>query len=98
MKKKKKNYIGTDYEGRDIYVAETDEINKLRKGTLRFLQILAPFVSSMSPEEWAENCFVSDLSTMGDFNLKDKQLKALSKKLGFAITHDSYIKDIAMTI
>lgn len=89
-------YIGKDYKGNKVFMAETAEIAKLQKGTERFLKTLAPFMGWDA--EQLDHVFVSDESTIADFNLEDGELIELSKQLGFPITHESYIKDIAATI
>lgn len=42
--------------------------------------------------------FVTDLSAVGDFSLSDQELADVGKRLGFTITHDDAIIDIAVRL
>jgi len=92
-----KQYLGKA-RGYDVYTADDAEVEKYQAGLRRFLIVIAPYVSKKrTPEEWADNVFVSDQSTVGDFGLSEKELEEVSKKLGFKVTNESFIKDVAAT-
>jgi Asp-tRNA(Asn)/Glu-tRNA(Gln) amidotransferase C subunit len=78
-----------------IESAPTDEIDKVQKQVDRVLEIIGRI---MGFEEGEFSAFVTDESTVGDFLRDDKQIEKLTKKLGFTVTRQSYIKDIAVTI
>jgi hypothetical protein len=52
------------------------------------------------PKDWAESCFVTDMSSLGDFfSLCDEDtpgnLQALSEELGFPVERSMYLHEIA---
>ena len=39
--------------------------------------------------------FVTDLSKVGDFCLEDDELQEVSEKLGFSVSHNDFVVDLA---
>jgi len=64
------------------------------------LLLLVGELMSEDPKDWADNCFVTDQSTLSDFFSREEDeeegvVKGLSKKLGFEVERSMYIYEIA---
>ncbi len=84
-----------------IEIADTTEIAKAEKGVKRVLYAICAIMHSgeeWTRDEWVDGCFVSDESTIGDFLHDEADVLELSKELGFTVTKESYIKDVAVTV
>lgn len=88
-----------------IVSAPQDQCAVYKKEILALLEMIAPFMieDGESIRDWAASCFVTDLSSVGDF-LKDADedtpadLKKLSHGLGFPVERGTLLCDIAATM
>ena len=66
--------------------------------------MIAPFMTDeMTPSDWAATCFITDLSSVGDFLRSDEEateadIRTLSQKVGFPVERDTLLCDIAATM
>lgn len=53
---------------------------------------------TMDPQEWLKHVWVSDGSTVGDFNLEDEEVVKISETLGVPAGQRDYLWEIAQRI
>jgi hypothetical protein len=87
-----KDYVGKDVFGNSIFMAKENKIAKERTNCDRLLLMVGKYMGWKGD---ISHVFVSDLSTMGDFCLKESQLAAIAKQLGFKISNADYLHKIA---
>ena len=87
-----KKSIATDPFGNKIFMADTIEIERRNANVNTLLWLVAPHMG------WEDlsRVFVSDRSSLGDFCLEPHVLKEISEKLGFSVSDDDLIWEIAM--
>lgn len=56
---------------------------------------LKPWVKKVTDMMGFTRCFISDQSTISDFDLDDQELAQLNEKLGLPVSHKDYIVDVA---
>ena len=60
----------------------------------RLLLMIGEFMDPDDPQGWAEYCWVSDESQLGDFRPEPEDLAVLSEKLGFQVELQMYLYEI----
>lgn len=87
------------FKGKEIVYAATKEVSRLDSQIHQLLVLIGKYMTEThTPEEWAEYCFVSDESRLGDFGLEDLEVDELAKILGFSVAQKDYMYEIAMKI
>jgi len=84
--------FGKDYQGRDVFLAETNKVEARKRSISRLLAIISPYM------EWPDrgrHVFVSDMSELSDFGLSPKELREISAELGFKVADHDYLYEIA---
>jgi hypothetical protein len=76
-----------------ITIAKTTEINKFQPHVDQLLRLISVYVSLD-----LSDVFVSDQSSFWDFGLSKGQLEKISDELGFHVTEDVYLADVARKI
>src|SRR5437879_10811760 len=79
-----------------VEFADSREVARLKEGMDRLKRMIARQYEAEDVEGWCAHCFVSDLSTLGDFGLDKEQTRLLSKEVGFELHDKDYMKDIAL--
>jgi hypothetical protein len=71
-----------DVFGNKIVFAERDMVIRNQELLRKLLiEVGRVMMDSMDPEEWADNCWISDESNISDFGLEDDELKRISEAL-----------------
>ena len=86
-----------DVMGNRIVFADRAEVTMYAPEIERVLAAIAFFMSS-DPVKWMKNCWVSDMSSMSDFNLTEQDVTKISESLGVPIGEDDLLWKIAQAI
>jgi hypothetical protein len=82
-----------DVLGRKIVMAPSVEIERNRESVDRLLLMVGEY---MGWEGDTSHVFVSDMTTLGDFNLEESEMEELSRKVGFPVARSDELKDVAL--
>lgn len=85
--------VHKDFSGWKIEAAATSATQKYLNQLAELKVLIGGFISD-DAEDWAANCWVSDMSTLWDFMLDQDDLAELSKTLGFPVTKDMYLYQV----
>jgi len=85
--------IDKDVFGNQISLAASAQVEQRRANINRLLLLVG---EHMGWEGDISHVFVSDQSTLGDFGLEPDGLRQISEKLGFVVSNDDYLTDIAV--
>lgn len=84
--------------GKKIVMAPTDVVNapNVTKNVDRLLVLIGKYMTDGDPQEWALECWVSDMSSFGDFALEDEELAEIGTILNLKLEHSDLLGDVAM--
>lgn len=89
-------YIGKDVFGNQVFFAESDKTNAVSAHIDKLLLAVGEFMGAPGDAAgWAAECWVSDMSTLGDFGLEDDEVRQIGEKVGVAINNEDYLYEIA---
>lgn len=80
-----------DKFGNRIEIAPQQKVESIGWSRIeKLLVAIAPFITERDPVWWAENCLITDASSIYDF-LKDDDIKLLGDRLNLPIEGNMYI-------
>lgn len=82
--------------GNEIHLPPLEGVISHAANIDRLLMAVAKFMWEGDAGEWVDNCFVSDMSSLGDFGLENAEIEKLGKELGLELKQQDLLMDIAM--
>ena len=78
-----------------VVMAESDLVDQYETQVLQIKLAIGKWISD-DAEDWADTCFMSDMSTFGDFCWDDEDgLALISAEIGIGVKKDDYVYAIA---